>query len=107
LLQLAISPDLLAEVERVMSHPKLGFDQVKIERFIRQLLRHALIVEPQHQLDIITADDSDNRVLECAVATNAAWIVSGDKHLLSIGSFNDIQIMTTSEALRLLDSEPG
>ena len=90
-----------------MNYPKLGFDQARVEHFIKQILRHAVIVEPERRLNVITVDDTDNRVLECALISNARWIVSGDKHLLSLGSFNHIQVITTSEALRMLGSESG
>jgi uncharacterized protein len=104
-LQLGISYDLLAELERVLRYPRLDFDESLVLSTIAELLQHAVLVETEDRLDIIADDPDDNRALECAVAASAALIVSGDRHLLSLGSFNDIQILTTSEALRLLDSE--
>ena len=41
----------------------------------------------------ITKDPDDNRVLECAVESSADFIVSGDSHLLELGSFKGIRIM--------------
>jgi uncharacterized protein len=104
LLQLCISPDLLDELKRVMSYPKLGFDQTRAEHFISQILQHAVVVASDSRLSVITQGDTDNRVLECALASNASWIVSGDNHLLSPGSFADIPIMTTIDMLVQIDA---
>lgn len=53
----------------------------------------ALIVDPTVVLTLITDDPDDNRVLECAAEGKADTIVSGDRHLLSLGSFGDIPIV--------------
>jgi len=50
-------------------------------------------------LHVIAEDPDDDRVLECAVAGKADYIVSGDRHLLKLGSFEDIQIATVRQYL--------
>jgi uncharacterized protein len=102
-LHLGTSPALLIELERVLQYPKLGLDPHQIQTFINAVRAHSTVVEPQETLRIISADPDDDRVLECAVAVSAHWIVSGDKHLLTLGSFNGIHRLTATDALRLLD----
>ncbi len=41
-------------------------------------------------------DKADNRFLEAAVAGNADYIISSDKHLLDIGEFEGIRILKPS-----------
>jgi hypothetical protein len=41
---------------------------------------------PAEALDAVPGDKTDNRILECAVATGSGTIVTGDRHLLSLGS---------------------
>jgi predicted nucleic acid-binding protein len=48
-------------------------------------------------------DEADNRILECAVAGNADFIVSGDRHLLSLKEFRDIPIVRAAEFLSRLE----
>lgn len=48
----------------------------------------------------IAADPADDRVLECAVAADADCIVSGDKHLRSLGRFGKIPILSPAEFLK-------
>jgi predicted nucleic acid-binding protein len=50
-----------------------------------------------------TADPDDEMFIECAVAAQAAYIVSGDKgHLLTLKQTSGIPIVPASEFLRLL-----
>ena len=52
---------------------------------------------------VITNDADDDHVLACAVAGNAVLIVSGDRHLLGLGSdYQGIRIATPSEAIALI-----
>jgi uncharacterized protein len=41
-------------------------------------------------------------VLECAIDGKADYIVTGDKHLLEIGEFENIEIITVKEFLNKL-----
>jgi predicted nucleic acid-binding protein len=49
---------------------------------------------------VVKDDPSDNRIVECAVAAGSDVIVSGDKHLLALGSFRGIEVMTVSDFLQ-------
>ncbi len=59
----------------------------------------ARVVEPTENLQVIAADPTDDRILECAVAADAEVLVSGDTHLLSLGSFRGIPIRRVAELL--------
>lgn len=48
---------------------------------------------------VITADPTDNRILECAVAADSDVIVTGDRHLLALGNFQGIDVMTVTDFL--------
>lgn len=81
----------------------MRLDESDVQAFIEGIHNHALIVQPQRIFQAVNSDPDDDRVIECAVAADAEWIVSGDKHLLTLGSFNNIQIVTTAIALQILD----
>jgi predicted nucleic acid-binding protein len=53
-------------------------------------------------LAVIKADPDDDRVLECAIAGRADHIVSGDRHLLKLGSYKNIPIVTVRQFMDLL-----
>jgi putative PIN family toxin of toxin-antitoxin system len=50
---------------------------------------------------VIKEDPADNKFLECAVAGNAGYIVSGDRHLLSLKTFKSIKILPPTEFLKV------
>jgi putative PIN family toxin of toxin-antitoxin system len=67
-------------------------------RSIRAKLQDsATVVDPDFELDAIPDDPDDNRVLECALAGKADLIVSGDRHLLRIGNYEGIAIVSVRQ----------
>jgi uncharacterized protein len=57
----------------------------------------AEVVSPAYSLSVITEDPDDNRVLECAIAGRADIIVSGDRHVLKLGGYEGIIILTARQ----------
>jgi uncharacterized protein len=58
-------------------------------------------------LNAVPRDPDDNMVIECAVVGGATHIVTGDKkHLLPIGSYEGIAIVTAAEFLALVAANP-
>ena len=60
------------------------------------------LVDPADIGPVILADPDDDFVLATAVAGNAAAIVSGDAHLLGIGEFRGMPIVTPAAAVSRL-----
>jgi putative PIN family toxin of toxin-antitoxin system len=91
--------DIYAELQRVVAYPKLKFSptlQVNILEFVFSWSR---FVQPQEIVSVVTDDPDDDKFLACAIAANASAIISGDPHLLSLGSYRDILIMTPVQFL--------
>lgn len=57
------------------------------------------------ELAVIEKDPSDNRYLECAVATGASYIVTGDPHLLKLKEYRGVVILKPAEFLALVKLE--
>jgi predicted nucleic acid-binding protein len=51
----------------------------------------------------MTKDPSDSKFLECAVEGNADFIITGDRHLLDLGKFEEIKIVIPAEFLKLIN----
>lgn len=69
-------------------------------RLIRSRLESiAELAEPHFTLQVVTDDPDDDRVLECAVAGKADFVVSGDRHLLRLGTYEGISIVTVRQFL--------
>lgn len=97
------SKEILDEFEDVISRDKFGFSDGKINTAIEAILSFSEIVNPKVRLNIIKADPDDNKILECAVACGASYIVSGDKHLLELKEYESIKIISPKIALDLLE----
>ena len=101
---LLVSESILAEALRVF-RDKFERAPEWLAETDRQLRVVARLVEPTDHIQAIEADPTDDRILECAVAAGAEVIVSGDSHLLSLGSFRGIPIQRVAEFLASLGEQ--
>lgn len=106
ILTVVSSPALLAELERVLGRRKfrtaLARGRATPQRLRRSFARMTEIVDPAKLPAPASRDPDDDRVLAAAVAARADLIVSGDRDLLSLGSYNGIRIVGPAEAVRLI-----
>jgi len=63
----------------------------------------SIYVEPEVALEVVEDDPDDNRVLECAIAAKANYIISGDKHLLDLGEYRGIEVLPPAGFIVLLN----
>jgi len=97
-LEIGTSRTLLAELGRVLGQ-KFGWMPDRVEAAVAQVARIAAVVEPGETVRVVTADPADDRVLEAARAFGAAVIVSGDRHLLDLGTWSGIEIISPAELI--------
>jgi len=95
-LEIGTSRTLLAELGRVLGQ-KFGWIPDRVEAAVAQMTRIAAVVEPSEVVQVIRADPLDDRVLEAARAFDADVIVSGDRHLLDLGTWSEIEIISPAE----------
>ncbi|MFQ5882515.1 MAG: putative toxin-antitoxin system toxin component, PIN family [Candidatus Methylomirabilales bacterium] len=93
-----ITPSILKEVEGVLLR-KFKWPAEQVREAVSTIRRFAQSVAPHEKIDLLKEDESDNRILECAVEANAHVIVSGDKHLQTLGAFRGIAVMSPREFL--------
>ena len=96
--EMYFSPPIREEIERVLEK-KFGWDRKEIETRVAFLFSWGTEIHPRNPLAVIKDDPDDDRILECAVAAHAQTIISGDKHLLRLGSFQSIAICTPRQFL--------
>jgi uncharacterized protein len=100
---LLLSRQVLGEDARVLVFPKFRLSEADIAGLIRnELLQFAEPVEVVSRVDAVRADPDDNRFLELAVDGNADLVVSGDRHLLDLGTWRDIPILSSRGFLERL-----
>ena len=82
---------------------KLSFTPEQALETIADLLTLLRPVTITGELKAVPADPDDDKILECGVVAGATHIVTGDRrHLLPLGTFQGIQILSPTELLALV-----
>lgn len=106
---LIISLEIIKEIEQALRYPhitkKYHLREEDIESFIHLIEHEAVVLPGSLRVDVIKEDPEDNKILACALEARAQYIVSGDKHLLSLRQYKDIAIVTAREFLKTIDSK--
>ena len=108
-IRLFTSPSIMEELERVLSYPKLmkrhGLDSEELKEFISDLLSIMSLIEEEKIIEVIMEDPSDNKYLSCAIDAKVDFIISGDIHLLNLGEYEGIRIVTPAQFLEIMERE--
>jgi len=96
--ELVTSRPLLIELGRVLTE-KFDWDSSRADEVVAQVARLAQVVRPTETVREIAADPSDDRVLEAAAEGGAEVIVSGDRHLLRLGTWRAVRIEPAAKFL--------
>ena len=100
---LVVTTQLLSELARVLA-VKFNWTEGAIEVVVLQLLRLGGLAEPGPPVRAVIDDPADDRVLEAALADGAAVIATGDRHLLALGSWRGVEVVTPAELLARIES---
>lgn len=102
-IELFTSPALLLELEEVLVRDKfarrLKAADVSADVLVLGYAALATVVSPPSINPAVKADPDDDEVLACAVAVQADAVISGDRHLLSLGEFQSIPVLTPARFL--------
>lgn len=105
--EVLISKPIIDEILRMTAYELIQKKYAKVGEhrleFVDLIADQAIWTEPQERLDVVSDDETDNRYFECAVAGSAQYIISGDEHLLQVGEYQGITVITPSVFLALLD----
>jgi len=96
--QLFISPSILREVEGVLLR-KFHWSARNAREAIAAIQEFAQVVRPKATVRVITEDESDNRILECALEARADVVITGDRHIQRLKTFQGISIVSPREFL--------
>ena len=103
-LSLTCEPILAELAEKLQL--KRGMDTHNAAETTDEIRAFSRVVEIPGALKVVAADPDDDAVVECAVIGQAQFVVSGDRHLLTMGNYQGIQIIKSAQFLTLLQSTP-
>lgn len=95
--------EILNEYEEILER-LAGIDTAKliIEAILNNPYTH--FVTPYYHFNLIKSDPDDNKFIDCAVAANARYVVTEDKHFDSVKTcpFPKIEIIDLDSFLKTL-----
>ncbi len=88
-------------IEEIRSKLRKKFDlSVKDSNFIVDtILSYTTMINPTQSLYVPLNDPDDQKFIDCALASNSHFIVSGDRHLLSLEKIFNFSILKPTEFL--------
>lgn len=102
------SEEIVGEISQVLAYPKLAktyqAEGLRHEELIEAVFKVVNFVEVSKKVDVVVEHPADDKFIECALAARADYIVSGDWHLLKVGSYKKTQIVSVSAFLQIIKS---
>lgn len=100
------SPVLLSELRDVLMRAhlasRLAALRTSVEDAIALYAELAICASPPATPRVVPGDVDDDHVIAAAVTAHADLVVSGDRHLLSMRSYQGIRIVAVAEAVRAM-----
>lgn len=101
---LCVSNEILEEYEEVLGRnisPKVA----RIVLAYMQVLPNVKFTDPHYSFGLIKADEDDNKFVDCAIASNAVFIVSEDKHFneLAMIPFPKVEVIGIDDFMKYLN----
>lgn len=105
---LLVFDPILNEYQMALSYPKVvsrhQMSEAQIATVVIDMKRAAIVVTPQAQVTPMLADRDDVKFFACAVAGEAEYIISGDRLVQEVGTYQGIQILSPLSFLTVLDT---
>lgn len=103
--QIVVSVETLTEFrETLLKYPdRFHMDEEEVQGEVETIRYFAEFVDPEEDVTVVEDDPDDDKFLEAAVAGNVDYVVSGDGHLLDLGSFRGIDIVEPRTFYERLD----
>ena len=97
-----ISRFIIAETCGILRQ-KFKHTESEIEA-IEETLKNAFsLIEPNFSISIVKDNLSDNKILACALAAKADYLISGDKkHILLLKKIKNVPILSPEQFLKLM-----
>lgn len=82
-LRWAVSTEILLEYEEVMIR-RAGASKAALMKQVMSMVailhQNCPQISPSFRFQLITSDPDDNKFVDCAVAAEAAWVITSDHH---------------------------
>ena len=102
-LTVCLSEEILLEYSEVLKREKLRkLDQVSINKFLSMMGKKALTVKPRVSVNTVALDPADNKFLECALESEADYLITGNTRHFPFKKIQETQIISPRDFIDLL-----
>lgn len=98
--ELFTSVAILTETAGVLQ-TKFDWSEDKVREVVQDISQTATVLRPRPTLHLLD-DEPDNRILKCAIAAHAEFVVSGDRHLLALTRHAGGEMISLANFLAML-----
>jgi putative PIN family toxin of toxin-antitoxin system len=98
-IQLVVSPEILDEYRRVGEILAEEHPAVNLEPMLEYVIQHAVVFSVPPLPEKVCEDPDDDKFLACALASESNLVVSGDKHLLKVSGYQNIEVLKPRDFL--------
>lgn len=100
---LYLSKDIYEEYKEVLSRDKFSyFNQARVKEVLRKIKQGAMWVEPKVQVNVVKVDPADNKFLECALACQADFLITGNIKHFPFKKFHQTKVVNPGDFLELI-----
>jgi len=85
---------------------KRGLNPARAAEIADEIRTFSKVITVTGTLRVVAADPDDDSIVECGVVGQAQFIVTGDRHLLSLANHGDIKILRAADFLSLIRKPP-
>lgn len=103
-IQILITSEIFDEYKRVSEILTNQFSEIDLNQILNYLLMNSEMIVPTIINETICDDPDDDKFLACAITGNCKIIVSGDKHLLKVSGYKNIEVLKPREFLNRFNS---
>lgn len=93
-----ISEEIIKEIRKVLARD-FALEKQEIDNIIDAVAYFTHFIKPKEKVNVVKEDPDDDRIIECALACEAEFIVSRNKHLLKLNTFRNIKIVSPEKFL--------
>ncbi len=94
------SLEIISEYTRVLKRD-FNYSDTEASYVASRVLAFVTLVKPVVKLSVVKEDADDNKIIECALASNSLFLITYDKALLKIKNYQNISVLTPEQFLAL------
>jgi putative PIN family toxin of toxin-antitoxin system len=98
-IQLVISPEILDEYRRAGEILAVEHPAIDLEPMLEYVIHNAVVFSALPIPERVCVDPEEDKFLACALASGSNLVVGGDRHLLQVSGYQNIEVLKPRDFL--------